>query len=182
MNKTSTNIKIKYQSISQIMKIVLMFFSIILSSISLLAQQTVATSGGNASGGGGTVSYTVGQVAYTTSTGSNGSSAQGVQQPFEISVETALEEAKNISLEMSVYPNPVTDYLILKIDGEVKTQCIASLHNLNGVILQTLKIETNETTIPMQGYSSGTYFLKVAVTTQNIALPRVIKTFKIIKH
>jgi len=148
-----------------------------MSGIPLIAQQTVTTTGGNASGGGGSVSYTVGQVAYTTITdATNGSIAQGVQQPYEISVVTALEEAKNISLEFSVYPNPATDYLILKINGSVETPCMASLHNINGTILQTIKVETNETTIPMQGYSSGTYFLKITRANKEI------KTFKIIKN
>ena len=65
----------------------------------LQAQNTIPASGGNATGTGGSVSYTVGQIVYTKSAGSNGSSAQGVQQPYEISVPTALEEAKGISLE-----------------------------------------------------------------------------------
>jgi len=114
------------------MKTILLFILTGLGGISLLAQQTVSSAGGNAAtGGGGTVSYTVGQVAYTTITnGVNGSVAQGVQQPYEISVVTALEEANDISLEFSVYPNPFTDYLILKIEGEVKTQCIASKFQL----------------------------------------------------
>jgi hypothetical protein len=39
--------------------------------------------GGEATGSGGSVSYSVGQVVYTTNTGINGSVAQGVQQPYE---------------------------------------------------------------------------------------------------
>lgn len=45
----------------------------------LQAQQVVTTSGGNASGSGGSVSYTIGQIVYTTNTNSNGSVAKGVQ-------------------------------------------------------------------------------------------------------
>ena len=48
------------------------------------AQESVNSTGGNATGSGGTVSYTIGQVGYTTNTGSNGSVAQGVQQAYEI--------------------------------------------------------------------------------------------------
>ena len=47
---------------------------------SLHAQEAVSTAGGDAGGGGGSSSYTVGQVAYTTYTGVDGSVAQGVQQ------------------------------------------------------------------------------------------------------
>ncbi len=141
----------------------------------LNAQNAVPASGGNGTGSGGTVSYTVGQVVYTTITNS-GSVAQGVQQPYEISVITAIEAAKEISLEMSVYPNPATDYLKLVIDGEVKTQSIASLYDINGNLLRTVKIEGQETIISMQTLLPSTYFLKV---TDN---KKVIKTFKIIKN
>ena len=43
----------------------------------------------------------VGQVVYITSTGINGSVAQGVQQPYEISVITGVNETA-INLEMNV--------------------------------------------------------------------------------
>ena len=81
----------------------------------LQAQNAVPATGGNASGSGGTVAYSVGQVVYTTNTATNGSVAQGVQQPFEISVVTGLEEAKGINLALSAYPNPTTDFLNLKV-------------------------------------------------------------------
>jgi hypothetical protein len=164
------------------MKSALLSFLLIVCGIPIYSQQAVSASGGSASGSNGSVSYSVGQVVYSNQSGSNGSSLQGVQQPYEISVETSIEEARNISLEFIVFPNPVTDYLILKINGTVETQCIASLYNINGIILQTIQVETNETTIPMQGYSSGTYFLKLSKTMQNSASPQLIKTFKIIKH
>ena len=64
----------------------------------LQAQTSVNATGGDASGSGGSVSYSVGQVVYTTNTGTSGSVAQGVQQPYEISVVTAIEEAKGINL------------------------------------------------------------------------------------
>ena len=62
------------------------------------AQTSVNATGGDASGGGGSVSYSVGQVVYTTHTGTSGSVAEGVQQPYEISVVTGLEEAQSINL------------------------------------------------------------------------------------
>ena len=82
----------------------------------LQAQEAIPATGGNGSGSGGSVSYTVGQIVYTTITGTNGSSAQGVQQPFEISVVTGIPEAKDISIEIIVYPNPAQDFIMLKIE------------------------------------------------------------------
>jgi len=46
------------------------------------AQQATAAGGGNASGSACNVSYSVGQIVYTTITGSTARLAQGVQQPY----------------------------------------------------------------------------------------------------
>ncbi len=46
------------------------------------AQQATTATGGDASGSGGTVASSVGQIVYTTNTGTTGSVVQGVQQPF----------------------------------------------------------------------------------------------------
>ena len=81
------------------------------------AQETVPATGGNASGSGGSASYSIGQMVYTTNTGTNGSVAQGVQQPYEISVITGIEEAKGISLNCSAYPNPTIEFITLKVDA-----------------------------------------------------------------
>jgi len=139
------------------------------------AQVTVSVTGSNASGSGGSVSYTVGQVFNTSNVGSNGSVAQGVQQPYEISVVTNIEEGNGISLSFMVYPNPTTDVLILKIEGKIQPPWIASLYDMNGKLLENKKIIDNETTISMGNYASAIYFLKIADNNKEI------KTFKIIK-
>lgn len=54
---------------------------------SLQGQSTIPATGGNATGSGGSVSYTAGQATYQTSEGTTGTVAQGVQQPYEISME-----------------------------------------------------------------------------------------------
>jgi len=140
------------------------------------AQQSANASGGKASGSGGTVSYSVGEIAYTTATGSNGSVAQGVQQPFEISVVLGLEEAENISLNLIAYPNPATDRLTLKLDNYENNNLSFQLFDLTGKLLHNEKIKSNETIINMLDYQFGIYFLKVYSTEKEI------KTFKILKN
>ncbi len=142
----------------------------------LQAQTSVNATGGNASGSGGSVSYSVGQVVYTTNTGSNGYVAQGVQQPYEISVVTGLEEAKGINLSVSAYPNPTTDYLTLNI-GEFDISNLSyQLYDINGKLLQNEKITGNQTSIAMGNLVPANYFVKV------IQGNKEVKTFKIIKN
>ena len=103
----------------------------------LQAQTSINATGGNASGSGGSVSYSVGQVVYTNNTGTNGSVAQGVQQPYEISVVTAIEEAKGINLSVTAYPNPTTDYLTLSISAFDISNVSYQLYDMNGKLLQS---------------------------------------------
>ena len=141
----------------------------------LQAQTAVTATGGDASGSGGTVAYSVGQVVYTTNTGTNGSVAQGVQQPFEISVVTGIEEAKGINLMVSAYPNPTTDFLTLKVENYDNTNLSYQLLDMNGKLLESKKLECNQTSIVMSNLVPVTYFLKV------IQGEKEVKTFKIIK-
>ncbi len=141
-----------------------------------IAQNVIPASGGNATGAGGSVSYSVGQVTYTTNNGTNGSVAQGVQQPYEISVVTAIEEATGILLELSVYPNPATDFATLKTGNYEGENMNYLLFDINGKVLLQNKVEGSETMIPLSDLAKGTYFLKI------IDKKRELKIFKIIKN
>ncbi len=142
----------------------------------LHAQTAISAAGGNTSGGGGTVSFTVGQIDYTTISSVNHSVAQGVQQPFEISVVTTIEEATGINLSVSVYPNPTTDYLQLKVESEKLKDLSFQLFDLSGKLLQSEKIRGNQTSINMSNLAPATYFVKVFQGNEEV------KTFKIIKN
>jgi hypothetical protein len=152
----------------------LLTFALSLSTAT--AQTSVNATGCNASGSGGSTNYSVGQVFYITNTGTNGSVAQGVQQPYEISVVTGLEEAKGINLSVSAYPNPTPDYLTLEVkEFELSNLCF-QLYDMNGKLLQSEKIRGNETRIVMSNLVPATYFVKI------IQGNKEVKTFKIIKN
>jgi len=142
----------------------------------LQAQEAIPASAGTATGSGGSSSYSIGQVFYSTNTGSTGSVSQGVEQPYEISVVTEVKEANSISLKFEVYPNPTIDILTLKIDDELQGNCIATLYDIDGKKLETIKIESSETDVKMNNLAPAIYFLKVSKNESEI------KTFKIIKN
>ena len=141
----------------------------------LQAQESINASGGEATGSGGSVSYSVGQVVYTTHAGANGSVTEGVQQPFEISIVTGIEQAKGIVLSCTAFPNPTTDYLTLKIDNYNLSNLNFQLFDITGKLIESKGIESNETSITMSDLVPAAYFLKV---TNN---QTEVKTFKIIK-
>lgn len=142
----------------------------------LQAQEAIPASGGNASGSGGAVSYSVGQLVYTTNTGTSGFVAQGVQQPYEILVATGIEEVKGITLQCSAYPNPATDYVKLKVENYETENLTYRLYDINGKLLESKKVDGSETSINMETLVPATYFLKVIDNNKEV------KTFKIIKN
>lgn len=142
----------------------------------LKAQTSINTTGGNASGSGGSTSYSVGQLVYTTNTGTNGSIAQGVQQPYEISVVTEIEGSQEIKISIGAYPNPTNNYLTLSINKVEISNLFYQLYDFNGKLLQNQKITGNITNIVLSNLVSAQYFLKVTQGNKEI------KTFKIIKN
>jgi len=142
----------------------------------LQAQTTVPASGGNASGSGGTTSYSVGQMVYITNTSvSNGTVTHGVQQPYEISVVTGLEEAKGINLTVSAYPNPATDYLTLSVDNVEVSKLSYQLLDLSGKLLETKKLDGNQTIIVTGNLIPATYLVKVTEGNKEVRIFKIIK-------
>ena len=135
------------------------------------AQENTVVAGGNASGTGGTASYSVGQVVYTTNANTTGSVSQGLQQAYEIYALGVSEIAMDISL--TVYPNPTTDKLNLKVDNAEGLRY--ELYDLQGRLIEGGNVSTTTTTINTGSLPSATYLVKV-ITAKNL-----VKTFKVIK-
>ena len=74
-------------------------------------------------------------ASFAEKIGAKGSVAQGVQQPFEISVITGLEEAQGINLSVRAYPNPTTDYLTLSISEFDISNLLYQLYDMQGKLL-----------------------------------------------
>lgn len=154
------------------------YYVAFLFSIGLLttnAQENTVSSGANVTGSGGTISYSVGQAFYITCTDTEGSVAQGVQQPIEIQVVLGIEEHE-INLYAKVYPNPTTDLINLSIGNTDTSGLSYQLFDYSGRVLTNGKIENEDTAISMSRYPQAIYLL--SVTKDN----KTIKTFKILKN
>ncbi len=143
---------------------------------SVNAQQLTTASGGDASGPGGTVAYSIGQLVYKTNTSSSGSVAQGVEQPYEISIVSGIESTNDLSIKLNAYPNPTIDCLTLFVENSELIMLNFHLFDVNGKLIETKNITKNKETINMVNLPNSTYFLKVFNNKIEI------KTFKIIKN
>jgi hypothetical protein len=138
------------------------------------AQQATTATGGDATGSGGSVAYSVGQIVYTTHTGTTGSVAQGVQQPYEISVILGVENSL-IDLDISAYPNPTTQNLTLSTGNDISETLHFQLCDLSGKIIERRKISNRTETIYMENLATGPYFLKVSNANNEVKIFKIIK-------
>lgn len=147
-----------------------------LSTVSGFAQEAIPATGGEATGSGGTVSYTVGQVAYTTKTDGSTTTTEGVQQTYVISDDPSGIIDSKIQLEMVTFPNPTLDKIQLQI-ADLKDQKLTyTLTDVQGKLLQSKQVVAETTELDLNSYESGTYFLRVNNSKEEI------RTFKIIKN
>ncbi len=152
------------------------------------AQVAVPASGGEGSGNGGAVSYSVGQVFFSSHAGEAGSVSEGVQAAYEITVisgkitdSTELLAAGTgfsaILPDLYAYPNPTTDVLTLRIGNyQENEEASYQLTDARGRVLESKSIVGSLTNISMINMAREAYFLRV------IHGNRSVKTFKIIKH
>jgi hypothetical protein len=147
----------------------------ILSISSLQAQQNVVSSGGDATGSGGGSSYSIGQVVYTTNSGSTGTVAQGIQQAYSINT-LSNPELTALTLSVQTYPNPTKNIIVLALANVDLTDLSYVLYDINGRTIANALVNQAQTQIGMQNLTSGVYILKV---NQNNA---ELKSFKIIKN
>jgi hypothetical protein len=139
------------------------------------AQQSVNASGGVATGSGGTVAYSIGQVVYTTNTGSSGSVTQGVQHAYEIFSVGIKETTLNISL--TAFPNPTTENLTLQISDFNNEKLAYQLFDMQGKLLSNGQLTAEQTQINTSSLPPATYFINV-VNQEN----KKVQSFKIIKN
>lgn len=126
----------------------------------LQAQQGTVPTGGDAVGTNGSVSYTVGQVDYGSASGPTGVLTEGVQQPYEIVVITAVEEEEG-NMDLKVYPNPTADNVVLQMDPAQVGHMSFTLYDAEGKVVFGNTLRNDRTTIRMADLSNATYFLAV---------------------
>lgn len=141
------------------------------------AQEAITASGGSFTEDAGSFSYSIGQVVYTTATGSNGIVPLGVQQPYKFRMDPGIDYEKLPILNCMVYPNPTKNFLTLKIEDMIDfplSTLSFQLFDIEGKLIEKKKITSNETNIPMINLVPAVYQLIVIYNNE-------VKTFQIIK-
>ena len=148
----------------------------VLSGTAVFAQNAVTASGGDASGNSGSVSYTVGQAFYSANAGASGQVSEGVQQAYEIYDVTEIQNPISSAISLSAFPNPISDFLTLRIDGDFVGGLDYAMYDISGKEIMQQRIGSSETSIDMQSLPPATYFVRVTKDKNEL------KTFKIVKN
>lgn len=148
---------------------------LIAMSIIANAQNGITVTSGVATGTAGSVSYSVGQYGYVKSSGTGGSVFSGVLVPIEVMILSGIEQ-QSISLNMESYPNPVKDFLTLKVVDFPDTDFSYQIFDTGGSLIEGSALHENLTRINMSGLIPAIYFLNV------ISGNKIIKSFKILKN
>lgn len=142
-------------------------------SISIISQTSVNSSGGDVKTASGSVSYSIGQVFTSSTNDTSGTVSEGIQQAFEVSVISSIDDA--IELNCTAYPNPTINTLHLKVDN-FSAELELSLYDIKGKQLLKKAVISETTVIDFSDYHPGFYILKVNNEQQEL------KSFKIAKH
>jgi len=152
----------------------LLFISSIFSFYAeFYAQEAFSVTGGEATGTGDVVSYSVGQVVYETTSGTNGMALQGVQQAYEIYTVGINEIEMDISL--SIFPNPTADNLTLQIDDYNNEKLSYQLYDMRGKLLDGKQITTTQTSINTGTLPSAVYTINIIQENKRVSVFKVIK-------
>jgi len=154
----------------------ILYVLVILAYANILAAQTsTATSGLTISNSAGNISYTVGQLDYTsTPIGNLGTLSQGVQQVYNSLPFTYIVNIDR-STTLSVWPNPVMDNLNIKINSGSVLGISYQIMNMNGQLIENKKIFSSDIKIDTRNYTIGAYILSVSLPNQPAIQFKIIK-------
>lgn len=138
------------------------------------AQVSLNTAGGNYSSSGGIVAFSLGQIIYITNISNNHILNQGVQNAYEI--YSLNIEKSDFDVSYCVFPIPTSEKIILKINNLKNMKYCYKIYDVQGVLLNSKNISSEETQIDFNYLPSAIYFIEIKNESDY-----KVASFKIIK-
>jgi hypothetical protein len=139
-------------------------------------QELVSSSGGEFSSPDYMVSWSVGECITETFTTNDYILSQGFHQgTYQI---TSIEKTDDLSINVTVYPNPAIDRLKIRVsDKEIPNSIEAQLYDTKGALLLTRKLLKNEEEIQLAQFQGQCFFLKLYSENKMLQSFKILKTF-----
>jgi hypothetical protein len=143
---------------------------LLLTNLSVTAQEVIATQGDSYSNTIGSIDFTVGEVVINTGTDGSNSITQGFHQSNWKFV--GLEDHAT-NYEVSIFPNPTEEVLNIKTSKFEKVKY--KLYDTQGKLVLQGKLSAEQTTIQVTKIATGSYSLVLNTGKQ------ILKTYRLIK-
>jgi len=161
------------------MKKVIILISSILFSLGMFSQsanpEVMSSSGDYNENANGSLSWTLGETIIETIEGVDNKLTQGFHQSTYTVVN--IYECKDNKFEISVYPNPATDFVNIKTDNVEFEDYTISVTDIEGSVLYNNKMNGNYHKVDLASLAGATFLLTI------ISLEgKVIQTYKIKKE
>lgn len=137
-----------------------------------ISQQLLSTSGESFQNSTYTIDWSVGECMTATFDAGDYILTQGFHQSF-YTIST-IEDLRP-ELEILIYPNPVDDYITIKLPATENQNVIFSLFDISGRKIMEIKPAGKTEQINFSAFTSGIYIIQAKHKNQ------IIKSFKIIK-
>ena len=160
------------------MKKTLIFILIIYACTSTYSQkivrEVVASAGDMIRFDNRSLSYTLGETINETFRGDGSFLVQGFQQPL-MSLKKNHQEKNTTTgnvlvsdkFEITVFPNPASDFLYINNKSGSESICVIELLNTQGVKLMSEKLINSKTKLGLTNIPNGFYFLRIISKENN---------------
>jgi hypothetical protein len=147
----------------------LLLFALLCCSSILMAQRGTSSAGTSIYSASGQMSFTLGLLNHH-SAGTPNSLTEGVLQAYNFIPFRVIRED-----QISIWPNPVINFLYLKFSQEPLSAVAIQIYNLNGLLMGNYTFPTDKLHISLQDYPAGTYLLKILFPQQLPISYKIIK-------
>lgn len=134
-------------------------------------QEVISASGGFITGNNTQVNWTIGEMETIAVTGTAASFTSGFNQP-RIKLTTSSESIRE-KVNVSVFPNPASDYIKIRYDGQLPLTI--RVFSLTGKEILEHQMADPEFILSLHNLSAGTYLLEVTDKTSGKNLYKIIK-------
>lgn len=149
------------------------FLLAICGTLGASAQHGTMATGGDAANASGSVSYSIGQIAYSSLSSAQGTVNEGVQQPYEWLVMSAPDEEADLSA--TLLPNPTNAGVTIQLDAPLTEPLNYTLLDAAGRTVRSAQVTSAQFVVPMEDLRSATYTIVLATKQNAVATFRVIK-------
>lgn len=145
------------------------------------APEVWASAGGYHADSKGSVAWTLGETVIETATNaaSNLTVTQGFHQP-SVSISTGTtQQPKDISPVFTVFPNPTSGIVRIKLSKPMEKPVQVSLFNTLGQLIQSNLWQPNggaaEMELSLENLANGVYFLQITMGGESLGVYKVQK-------